>query len=219
MKDRKLLRVPSKTILLLLLIAALTAGIVFAIIDELYQREERILSSADAVDTFVYDGTTYTLYNAYVRTNQTCILLQSDEMEACLKMPGSMGEWCAEIERFVYVSGRRVCTCDISGKDRTTVFKTRSLTDAKLLGVMEEYAVVCAAKDLGGGASRGVDHCFVLGLETEEVIETDISAALGITPLTITDGWFYYSTCPLDGNSPDMRRCSLNTGVSESTAA
>lgn len=64
---------------------------------------DRLVEQANIIDTFIYNGNTYTLSTAVENYfKQRVILRMAGNNEDYLILPGENGKWCAEIERFVY---------------------------------------------------------------------------------------------------------------------
>ena len=196
----------------------LLAGYAFLFLHEQKQKSDRLNESSTVFDTFLYQGTAYTLSTVTENyTDQRSILRAASGDNGYLILPGESGRWCPEIQRIVYAKGKKIYTCDINGADREAVFQISGRrAHAMLRDVIGGYAVVYRSyEDARNYSSLGSGVYYLIDLTSGRALETEISAPAGISPLALDDGWFYFGTGTIDGSYADIRRCSLETGKCE----
>jgi hypothetical protein len=214
--NEKKSRFSVKAVLAIFIILAVAAALCVLFLHEKADNQAYLVKNSTVFDSFIYNGNTYTLSTATEDySKQRTILRTADDNSDFLILPGENAKWCDEIGRFIYADGKKICSCNIDGSDRKTIAKLSGNISASLRDVIDGYAVVRPVTKLKQGATEGDGFYYLIDLVSGKLISTGPSAYTGISPVAISDGWFYYATGSLDGSYFDIQRCSIETGKCE----
>ena len=208
---------PVKTLLNILTVAVLVIGAGLLLWQGRQRKLDSIAARAKDLDAFLQDGRLYVLSADHDSLSNNVYFLRAEGEDGYLRLPGDAVKWCADTERFVYTDGKKVRTCGIDGKNRETLCKSPGGEYALVTDVIDGFAIVRLSIELGGSKTSGTGEWLAADLATGEIFGPFALAeeTRTVHPVTVADGWLYFSTGSVSGGGASVRRYRLADGACE----
>lgn len=191
-------------VVIVLVVIALAAGL---FIREHRESVEKLLDHAYSMDAFIYQGETYRL-DATVKNNTKAlrVLRPMSTPDEYRFLPGENALWADAIDRFVYMDGSKLKTCDINGDNKEMVFQVSGFRYIALVRkVVDNYVIVERTYRTGSGGYDFEGDFFLVNLVTGDAVELRTDALRNMQYFSIADEYFYYGTSDLGVSGVDAK--------------